>query len=79
MKFLNLEDSLVVGSLVLVMAGLTTGAVLADPRAYGITTFIVIGVLLLGWVLTRSPRLSWLLLFGLVAGVLELWSDWLHV
>jgi hypothetical protein len=79
MKLPNLEDSLVVGSLVLVMAGLITGAVLADPRAYGITTFIVISILFLGWVLTRSPRLSWLLLFGLVAGVLELWSDWLHV
>jgi len=26
-----------------------------------------------------SPRLAWLLLFGLVAGVLELWSDWVHV
>jgi hypothetical protein len=79
MKLPNLEDSLVLGSLVLVMAGITTGAVLAAPHAYGITAFIVIGILFLGWVLTRSPRLSWLLLFGLVAGVLELWSDWLHV
>ncbi|MGD2248941.1 MAG: hypothetical protein PVF58_11095 [Candidatus Methanofastidiosia archaeon] len=79
MKLPHLEDSLVLGSLVLVMAGITTGAVLAEPRAFGITAFIVIGILLLGGMLTRSPRLSWLLLFGLVAGILELWSDWVHV
>lgn len=79
MKKPNAEDSLVIGSMVLVMVGLITGAVLAAPRAYGISAFIVIGILLVGWVLTRSPRLSWLLLFGLVAGVLELWSDYLHV
>lgn len=79
MKLPNREDSVVLGSLVLVMVGISIGAVLAEPRAYGITAFIVIAILFLGWVLTRSPRLSWLLLFGLVAGVLELWSDWLHV
>lgn len=79
MKLPKFEDSLVLGSMVLVMVGLIIGALLAEPRAYGITGFIVIAILLLGWVLTRSPRLSWLLLFGLVAGVLELWSDWIHV
>ncbi len=79
MKLPNREDSLVLGSLVLVMVGISIGAALAEPRAYGITAFIVIAILFLGWVLTRSPRLLWLLLFGLVAGVLELWSDWLHV
>lgn len=48
MKLPNSEDSLVLGSLVLVMVGITTGAVLAAPHAYGITAFIVISILSLG-------------------------------
>jgi hypothetical protein len=32
-----------------------------------------------GWYVTRSPRLAWLLAFDLVVGMLELWADWVHV
>jgi hypothetical protein len=79
LHFLNLEDRLVIGSMVLTMSGIILGAILAEPRLYGITTLVVISLLIGGWYTTRSTRLCWLLLFGLVAGVLELWSDWLHV
>lgn len=79
LRTLNVEDRLVVGSLVLTLGGIMLGAILAEPRLYGITTLVVLGLLIVGWRVTRSPRLGWLLLFGLVAGVLELWSDWLHV
>lgn len=76
---LNLEDRFVVGSMVLALAGVSLGAMLEEPHAFGITTLIVLIVLLIGTGITRSPRLAWLLLFGLVAGVLELWADWVHV
>jgi hypothetical protein len=75
----NTEDRLVIGSMVLSMSGVILGAVFAEPRLYGITTLVVISLLIGAWLVTRSSRLGWLLLFGLVAGVLELWSDWLHV
>lgn len=79
LRALNTEDRLVVGSMALTLGGIILGAILAEPRLYGITTFAVIGLLIIGRLVTRSRRLGWLLLFGLVAGMLELWSDWLHV
>jgi hypothetical protein len=80
-RFLTItaEDRWVIGSMVLTLAGITLGALLADPRAFGFTALIVMGVLFIARFVTQSPRLSWLLLFGLVAGVLELWADWVHV
>ena len=45
-------------------------------RAFGIDALIVIGLLIVGWYVTRNPRLAWLLPFGLVVGLLELWADW---
>jgi hypothetical protein len=79
LRSLNSEDRLIIGSLLLTLAGIILGALLAEPRLYGITALAVIGVLIMGYYLTRSPRLAWLLLFGLIAGILELWSDWVHV
>jgi len=73
------EDRWIIGSIVLTLSGTILGALLAEPRAFGITALTVIGLLLIVWPLIRSPRLSWLLAFGLVAGVLELWADWVHV
>ena len=73
------EDRWVIGSMVLTLAGIILGALLADPRAFGFTALIVMVVLFIARFVTQSPRLSWLLLFGLVAGVLELWADWVHV
>ena len=79
LRSLNSEDRLILGSLLLTLAGIIVGALLAEPRLYGITALAVIGMLIVGCYLTRSPRLAWLLPFGLIAGVLELWSDWVHV
>jgi hypothetical protein len=73
------EDRWVIGSIVLTLSGIILGALLAEPRALGISALIVIGLLFIAWSVTHSPRLSWLLVFGLVAGVLELWADWVHV
>jgi len=61
------------------MGGIVLGALLAEPRVFGIDALIVICALIVGGIVTRSPRLAWLLPFGLVAGALELWSDWVHV
>lgn len=55
------------------------GAILAEPRAFGITAVVVISLLLIAWYKTRSPKLAWLLVFGFIAGLLELWADWVHV
>jgi hypothetical protein len=52
----------------LTLGGTILGAFLAEPRAFGITALTVIGLLLIVWSVTHSPRLSWLLVFGLVAG-----------
>ncbi|HEX3047479.1 MAG TPA: hypothetical protein VHY08_22195 [Bacillota bacterium] len=82
MKFLrafNTIDRLVIGSMLLSMGGVILGAIFADPRFYGIITLVVISLLIVSYLVTRDQRLGWLLLFGIVAGVLELWSDWLHV
>ena len=76
---LNSEDRVILGSLVLSFGGILFAAELASPRLIGITAFAVVGVLIAGWYVTRGSRLAWLLLFGVVAGVLELWADWIHV
>jgi len=73
------EDRWVAGSMAVTMGGIITGALRGEPRAFGTTAFGVIGLLLIGWRVTRSLRLGWLLVAGLIAGVLELWADWLHV
>lgn len=76
---LTTADRLVVGSMLLTLSGIILGALLAEPNAFGVTAVLVILVLLAGWGITRDERLGWLLLAGLVAGVLELWADWVHV
>ena len=78
MSKITTEDRWIIASLVLTLSGIIVGALLANPRAIGITALIVIVLLLIVWFVTRSPRLSWLLVFGLVASVLELWADWVH-
>ena len=82
MKFLRsitAEDKLILTSLMLTFGGIILGAVLREPRMYGFTAIIVILVLIVGTYIIKSSRLSWLLVFGMTAGVLELWSDWIHV
>lgn len=79
LSLLNTEDRIIVGSMAFSLTGVGLGALLADPSAFGITTLIVISVLIVGWYRTQSPRLSWLLIFGLVAGIVELLADWIHV
>lgn len=78
-KGLTSEDRIVLGSLLLTLVGIALGALLGQARLFGITALAVFAVLLLGTLLTRSPRLAWLLPFGAVVGVLELWADWVHV
>jgi len=78
-RSLTTEDFLVLGSLALTLAGITLGALLATPVAFGVTALLVFVLLLAGQYVSGSPRLAWLLAFGLVAGVVELWADWVHV
>jgi hypothetical protein len=78
-RSLTTEDSLVLGSLAVTLGGITLGAVLATPAAFGITALLVFVLLLAGQYVFGSARLAWLLAFGLVAGVVELWADWVHV
>jgi len=73
------EDRWVIVSMALTLSGVILGALLAEPRAFGVTAIIVIGLLFIARSVTHSARLSWLLVFGLVAGVMELWADWVHV
>jgi hypothetical protein len=82
MKFLRSvtsEDKIIIVSLLCTFGGIILGAVLREPRLFGITAIFVIIIILIGTYVTRSPRLSWLLVFGATAGVLELWADWIHV
>lgn len=72
-------DRWVLASLALSLGGAGLAAGLAEPGLLGVTAVLVILFLLLAWRVTDSPRLGWLLLFGLVAGVLELAADWYHV
>ncbi len=72
-------DRLIVGSLLLTLGGTALAAWFGQPGLFGVTALIVIAVLVVGWVATRNISLGWLLLFGFVVGVLELWSDWIHV
>jgi len=59
---LNFEDRVVVGSMVLTLAGVGVGALRAEPRAFGLTALLVMSLLLMSSWLTHSLRLSWLLL-----------------
>ena len=79
LSVLNTEDRIIIGSIALSLVGVGLGALLANPKALGITTLIVITIMLVGWYMTQSHRLGWLLIFGLVAGAIELLADWIHV
>jgi hypothetical protein len=76
---LTTTDRLVIGSMLLTLSSVILGALLAEPNAFGGTAVLVILMLLACWWVTRDDRLGWLLLASLVAGVLELWADWVHV
>jgi hypothetical protein len=76
---LNTEDFLVGLSVMLTVVGIILGAVFTNPRFIGYTALVVITLLIGGGCILRSSRLSWLLLYGLISGILELWSDWIHV
>ena len=83
LRALNVEDRLVIASMVVAVGCIVLGPLLAKPRLFGIDAGIdariVIVALIVGWAVTRSLRLAWLLAFGLVVGVGELWADWAHV
>lgn len=72
-------DLWVLVSMIMTVAGTGLAALRAEPGLLGVTALVVLLVLVLAWRLTESPRLGWLLLFGLVVGVSELGSDWFHV
>lgn len=76
---LNREDLLIGLSMALTVGGVLLGAGLREPNAFGVTALAVMGFLIIGWWMTGSARLAWLLIFGVAAGVLELWADWVHV
>lgn len=78
-KALNPEDRLVLVSMGATLAGIVAGALLGSPSAFGVTALLVFGLLLVGAWVTRSARLIWLLPYGILVGVLELWADWVHV
>ena len=63
----------------LTVVGIILGAVFTNPRYIGYTALVVITLLVGGGCILRSSRLTWLLLYGLISGILELWSDWIHV
>jgi hypothetical protein len=76
---LSTEDGLIGVSMLMTLGGIILGAIFANPNFIGITAIVVIVVLITGCRFTKSQRLAWLLVFGLIAGILELWSDWIHV
>lgn len=73
------EDKLIFVSLLVTFSGILLGAALREPGSYGFTAILVILILIAGTYTTRSSRLTWLLIFGATAGILELWADWIHV
>jgi hypothetical protein len=79
LRTLNTQDRIIISSMSITLGGVMIGALLARPYVFGISALIAITLLIVGWCITRDLRLAWLLLFGLVAGVMELLSDWLHV
>ena len=48
LSLLNTDDRIIISSMVLSLAGVGLGALLANPKALGITTLIVISVLIAG-------------------------------
>ncbi len=78
-KALNKEDLYIIISIILTLSGVLLGALLREPTTIGFTAMAVIIFLIIAWRITQSARLAWLLIFGLVAGVFELWADWVHV
>lgn len=72
-------DLWVLASMVLTLGGTGLAAARAEPGVVGVTAIAVLLLLVLAWGTTQDPRLGWLLLFGLIVGVLELAADWYHV
>jgi hypothetical protein len=79
LRALNGEDRLIISSMIMTLGGAVLGAWMREPQVYGFTALAVMGMLITGWRITHSARLSWLLVFGAVAGVLALWADWVFV
>ncbi|HEY7162810.1 MAG TPA: hypothetical protein VH815_16230, partial [Acidobacteriota bacterium] len=76
---MNTEDRWIIVSLILSFSGVVSAALLKNPSPIGISVFIIIGLLFVVYLHTRSERLAWLLIFGVVAGFGELFADWIHV
>lgn len=78
-RVVSADDYLVVVSMALTLGGLILAAVFGAASVIGVTALVVLALLLGGSLIIRGARLVWLLPFGFVAGVLELWADWVHV
>jgi hypothetical protein len=79
LRKLTVKDRLIAVSMLITIGGIMLSALLAEPRAFGLDALFVIGLLIAGWLVTRSPRLTWLLIFGLVVSLAELWAEWVQV
>jgi hypothetical protein len=75
LRELTREDVFVLGSMLLTLGGIICGAIFAAPQAFGVTTLVVLALLVFAARVTASQRLAWLLVAGLPAGILELWAD----
>jgi hypothetical protein len=76
---LNSEDRWIIISTIMSLAGVALAALLRNPAPIGISVFVILGFLLLAQQKTKSSRIAWLLVFGFVAGFVELLADWIHV
>lgn len=73
------EDRVITGAVVAILAGTGLAGLLSTPTLFGVTALAAFGLQIGGMIVTRSERLRWLLVYGGVAGILELWPEWLQV
>ena len=78
-KNLVVEDYVILSTLVLNSIFTTLAGFLRQPWPFAMITYLVALILVLTAVIRKNTFLGYLILFGLVTGVVELITDWYHV
>lgn len=76
---MNRTDAFIGLSMLAAVGGVALAAAFRNPLIAGTSACVIFGAQVLYAWLTGHQQMRWLLVMGVVAGILELWGDWVHV
>ncbi len=76
---MNRTDVFIGLTMVAAVGGVVTAAALRNPLIVGLTVWSILSAQVAYALLARHTLLRWLVVMGVVTGLLELWADWVHV